>query len=149
MRLRQHLVERRQQGTIRGPQARPADLAPQHLQLMPQHEDLDLLRPLRTTKEIAQETNSLPRLHQPGRARRSRRASFWDPHEPPRLRKNRDFAPAVVRAGGVRLGSRISQVGYSLLPPSLVQSPADARLVGFTGTLPYLLFSGCGSSSTE
>src|SRR5205823_1909659 len=41
----------RQQGTIGRPQARPADLAPQHLQLMPQQEDLDLLRPLRTTKE--------------------------------------------------------------------------------------------------
>src|SRR6266511_677918 len=50
-RLRQHLAERRQQGTIGRPQARAADLAPQHLKLMPQHEDLDLLRPLRTTKE--------------------------------------------------------------------------------------------------
>src|SRR5207247_1246747 len=50
-RLRKHLAERRQQGTIGRPQARPTDLAPQHLQLMPQHEDLDLLRPLRTTKE--------------------------------------------------------------------------------------------------
>src|SRR5918995_208705 len=53
-RLRQHLAERRQQGTIGRPQARPADLAPQYLQLMPQHEDLDLLRPLRTTKENEQ-----------------------------------------------------------------------------------------------
>jgi hypothetical protein len=50
-RLRQHLAERRQQGTISRPQARPADLAPQHHKLMPQHEYLDLLRPLRTTKE--------------------------------------------------------------------------------------------------
>jgi hypothetical protein len=50
-RFRQHLVERRQQGTIDRPQTRPADLTAQHLQLMPQHENLDLSRPLRTTKE--------------------------------------------------------------------------------------------------
>ncbi len=50
-RPRQHLAERRQQDTIGRPQARTADLTPQHLQLMPQHEYLDLLRPLRTTKE--------------------------------------------------------------------------------------------------
>jgi hypothetical protein len=36
---------------IGSPQAGPADLAPQHLQLMPPHEDLDLFRSLRTTKE--------------------------------------------------------------------------------------------------
>ena len=51
MRLRQQLAERRQQRTIGRPQARPADLAPQHLQLMPQHEHLELLRPLRASKE--------------------------------------------------------------------------------------------------
>jgi len=43
---RQHLAERRQQDTIGRPQTRPPDLPPQHLQLMPQHQDLKLLRPL-------------------------------------------------------------------------------------------------------
>jgi hypothetical protein len=35
-------------------QAQPPDLAPQHLQLMPQHQDLKLVRPFRTTKENQQ-----------------------------------------------------------------------------------------------
>ena len=51
---RQDLAERRQQDTIGRPQARPPDLAPQHLQLMPKHQDLKLLRPLRTTKQNQQ-----------------------------------------------------------------------------------------------
>jgi hypothetical protein len=51
---RQQLVERRQQDTIGRPQPRPPDLAPQHLQLMPQHRNLKLLRPLRTTKQNQQ-----------------------------------------------------------------------------------------------
>jgi hypothetical protein len=50
-RLRQDLAERGQQETVGRPQARPTDLASQHLKLMRQHEDLHLLRPLRTTKE--------------------------------------------------------------------------------------------------
>ena len=41
-RPRQQLAERRQQHTIGRPQARPPDLAPQHLQLMPQDQDLKL-----------------------------------------------------------------------------------------------------------
>ena len=53
-RSRQHLAERRQQGTIGRPQARPSDLTPQHLQLMPKDEDLNLLRPLGATKEHKQ-----------------------------------------------------------------------------------------------
>jgi hypothetical protein len=51
---RQQLAERRQQDTIGRPQPRPPDLAAQHLQLMPQHQDLKLLRPLRTTKKNQQ-----------------------------------------------------------------------------------------------
>jgi hypothetical protein len=51
---RQQLAARRQQHTIGRPQARPPHLAPQHLQLMPQHQDLKLLRPLGTTKQNQQ-----------------------------------------------------------------------------------------------
>ena len=51
---RQQLAERRQQDTIARAQARPPELAPQHVQLMPQHQDLKLLRPLRTTKQNQQ-----------------------------------------------------------------------------------------------
>src|SRR5439155_17373128 len=89
------------------------NLAPQHLQLMPQHQDLKLLRPLRTTKQnqqleqtandpvsegqaLKQQTSSthlptLPARTTPSysspsvRAREKRRASFWDPQaESPR-----------------------------------------------------------------
>src|SRR6266508_5721044 len=61
-RLRQQLAERSKQHTIGRPQARPPHLAPQHLQLMPQHQDLKLLRPLRTTKKNQQleQTASYP-----------------------------------------------------------------------------------------
>jgi hypothetical protein len=51
---RQQLAERRQQDTIGRAQAGPPDLAPQHLELMPQHQDLKLIRPLRTTKQNQQ-----------------------------------------------------------------------------------------------
>ncbi len=53
-RPRHQLAERRQQDTIGRPQTRPPNLAPQHLQLMPQHQDLKLLLPLRTTKQNQQ-----------------------------------------------------------------------------------------------
>src|SRR6266487_5994582 len=42
---------RRKQHTIGRPQTKPTYLAPQYPQLMPQHQDLKLLRPLRTTKQ--------------------------------------------------------------------------------------------------
>ena len=45
-RSRQQLAERRQQRTIGRANARAANLTPEHLQLMPKDEDLDLLRPL-------------------------------------------------------------------------------------------------------
>jgi hypothetical protein len=51
---RRQLAERRQQDTIGRPQPWPPDLTPQHLQLMPQHQDLKLLLPLRTTQENQQ-----------------------------------------------------------------------------------------------
>jgi len=45
---------RRKQHTIGRPQTRPTYRAPQYLQLMPQHQDLKLLRPIRTTKQNQQ-----------------------------------------------------------------------------------------------
>src|SRR6266545_6845924 len=53
-RPRQQPAECSQQDTIGRPQTRPTYLAPQHLQLMPQHQDLHFLRPLRTTKQNQQ-----------------------------------------------------------------------------------------------
>ena len=38
------------------------------------------------------------------------------------------------------LGSRVSSIAYPLLVLALTRSPAQAGLVGFAGTLPYLLF---------
>jgi MFS family permease len=56
------------------------------------------------------------------------------------LRKNRDFV--LLWSGLVvsTLGSRISATAYPLLVLGLTGSPADAGLVGFLATLPYLLF---------
>ena len=45
-RSRQHLTERRQHTTIGGLDARARDLAPEHVQLVPENEDLQFLRPL-------------------------------------------------------------------------------------------------------
>src|SRR6266511_1451005 len=53
-RPRQKPAECSQQDTIGRPQTRPTYLAPQHLQLMAQHQDLHFLRPLRTTKQNQQ-----------------------------------------------------------------------------------------------
>jgi hypothetical protein len=107
-RPRQQPAERRQQDPIGRPQTRPTYLAPQHLQLMPQHQDLHFLRPLRTTKQnqqleqtandpvseaqtLKQQTSRTHRptlparttpsyspLHQP-RGPAERRTSLWDP----------------------------------------------------------------------
>src|SRR5919198_735270 len=53
-RPRRQLTKRREQNTIGRSQARPPDLPAQHLQLVPQDQDLELLRPLRPTKEDQQ-----------------------------------------------------------------------------------------------
>ena len=55
------------------------------------------------------------------------------------LRRNRDFL--LLWSGLVvsTLGSRISATAYPLLVLALTGSPADAGLVGFLATLPYLL----------
>jgi hypothetical protein len=104
---RQQLAAR-QQDTIGRPQPRTPNLAPQHLQLMPQHQDLKLLPPLRTTtqnQQLEQTANDpvserqtlnsrrrvrisrrypleRPRVTPPPRPRAAppkRRASLWDP----------------------------------------------------------------------
>jgi predicted MFS family arabinose efflux permease len=56
------------------------------------------------------------------------------------LRRNRDF---MLLWSGLVIsvaGSRISQVGYPLLVLALTHSPTDAGVVGFLGTIPYLVF---------
>ena len=56
------------------------------------------------------------------------------------LRRNRDFN--LLWAGLVvsTLGTRISATAYPFLVLALTGSPADAGIVGFLATLPYLLF---------
>jgi len=58
----------------------------------------------------------------------------------PPLRKNRDFM--LLWSGQVvsAVGSSVSSVAFPLLVLALTHSPAKAGLVGFAGTLPYLLF---------
>lgn len=63
-----------------------------------------------------------------------------EPARPPvPLRRNRDFL--LLWSGLVvsTLGSRISATAYPLLVLALTGSPANAGLVGFFATLPYLL----------
>jgi hypothetical protein len=80
---------------------------------------------------------------------RASRPSLCTPREPPRLRKNRDFAPAVVRAGGVR--SRLPGIVGGLPAASAEPRPIPGRCPPgrLHGHVPYLLFPACGSSSTE
>lgn len=55
------------------------------------------------------------------------------------LRRNRDFLLLWSGLAVSVAGSRISQVGYPLLVLALTHSPADAGVVGFLGTIPYLV----------
>jgi MFS family permease len=61
-----------------------------------------------------------------------------DPAFPP-LRANRDFRLLWFGSVVSVLGSRTSAIAYPLLVLALTGSPADAGLVGFTATIPYLL----------
>ena len=56
------------------------------------------------------------------------------------LHRNRDFL--LVWSGQVvsAVGSAVSSVAFPLLVLTLTDSPAKASLVGFAGTLPFLLF---------
>src|SRR5207245_4246669 len=56
------------------------------------------------------------------------------------LRKNRDFQLLWAGQAVSVLGSRVSQIAYPLLVLVMTGSPGIAGLVGFIGTLPYILF---------
>lgn len=58
---------------------------------------------------------------------------------PPPLRRNRDFVLLWTGQAVSLLGSRITSIAIPLLVLSITGSPARAGLVGFLGTLPYLL----------
>ena len=55
------------------------------------------------------------------------------------LRRNRDFRLLWIGSAISTLGSRVSGIAYPLLVLALTGSPANAGVVGFAGTLPYLL----------
>jgi predicted MFS family arabinose efflux permease len=56
------------------------------------------------------------------------------------LSRNRDFQLLWIGSVVSAVGSRVSSIAYPLLVLALTGSAADAGLVGFTATLPYLLF---------
>jgi len=58
--------------------------------------------------------------------------------EPGSLRRNRDFQLLWVGQAVSALGARASTIAYPLLVLALTGSPADAGLVGFAATIPYL-----------
>jgi len=59
--------------------------------------------------------------------------------EPGPLRRNRDFQLLWIGQAASALGSRASTVAYPLLVLALTGSPADAGIVGFAATIPYLV----------
>ncbi len=56
------------------------------------------------------------------------------------LRSNRDFQLLWTGQAVSVLGSRVSAIAYPLLVLAMTHSPATAGVVGFLGTLPYILF---------
>lgn len=60
-------------------------------------------------------------------------------HGVPPLRSNRDFRLLWLGSVVSVLGSRASAIAYPLLVLALTGSAADAGLVGFAATIPYLL----------
>lgn len=56
------------------------------------------------------------------------------------LRANRDFQLLWAGQAVSGLGSRVSAIGYPLLVLALTGSPALTGVVGFVGTLPYIVF---------
>jgi predicted MFS family arabinose efflux permease len=59
--------------------------------------------------------------------------------DPAPLRRNRDFQLLWIGQAISALGSRVSSVAYPLLVLALTGSPAQAGIVGFAATIPYLL----------
>ncbi len=62
-----------------------------------------------------------------------------EPPKPPPLRRNRDFQLLWAGEAVSVLGSRVSAIAYPLLVLALTGSPAKAGIVGFAGTIPYVL----------
>ena len=56
------------------------------------------------------------------------------------IEHNRDFQRLWIGSSISALGSRVSVIAYPLLVLAITSSPADAGLVGFSTTMPYLLF---------
>jgi predicted MFS family arabinose efflux permease len=65
------------------------------------------------------------------------------------LRRNRDFTLLWTGLAVSVLGSRISATAYPLLVLALTGSAADAGLVGFLATLPWLLFQLPGGALVD
>lgn len=61
------------------------------------------------------------------------------PPKPPPLRRNRDFQLLWAGEAVSVLGSRVTAIAYPLLVLALTGSPAKAGIVGFAGTIPYVL----------
>jgi MFS family permease len=59
--------------------------------------------------------------------------------EPRSLWRNRDFQLLWIGQAASALGSRASTIAYPLLVLALTGSPADAGIVGFAATIPYLV----------
>ena len=62
-----------------------------------------------------------------------------EPPKTPPLRRNRDFQLLWAGEAVSVLGSRVSAIAYPLLVLALTGSPAKAGIVGFAGTIPYVL----------
>ena len=62
-----------------------------------------------------------------------------EPPKTPPLRRNRDFQLLWAGEAVSVLGSRVSAIAYPLLVLALTDSPAKAGIVGFAGTIPYVL----------
>ncbi len=103
---RQQLAERRQQDTIGRPQPRPPDLAAQHLQLMPQHQDLKLVRPLRTTKRISSSKQTANDPVSEGQTPKEQTSSTHLPTLPARTTPS--YSSLSVHARPRRSGARVS-----------------------------------------
>jgi hypothetical protein len=90
---RQHPAERRQHGAIGCPDSWASDLTPEHVQLVPKNEDLQLLRPIAATAKHEQLEQAANRPVEEGQDREQQRPSA----HPPTLRLPGE--PAVRSTG--------------------------------------------------
>ena len=113
-------------------------LVPQSLWLPPE------IRQLFASPASAAESWRHP-LNRATTAQSAQKGAAWpkarrQDHGVPPLRANRDFRLLWLGSVVSVLGSRASAIAYPLLVLALTGSPADAGLVGFTATIPYLLW---------